>query len=294
MAPGAASGMGLRPTLDWTPAKSLDDMEHAGVATAITSVTTPGVWFDDIDAARALARECNEYAAKLKGDYPGRFGMFAVLPLPDVDSTLAEIEYSLDVLHADGIALFTSYGDKWLGDPAFARVMDELNRRKAVVYTHPTTANCCRNLVPDVPDLVIEFGTDTSRAIAGLLFSGTAARCPDIRFIFSHGGGTVPFLNERFTRLPEMNKALESRVPRGVLHELRRFHYDTAQVSNSIALASLVRLVGPSQVLFGTDFPFRTGTDHVRGLSDFGFSREDMAKIERANALNLMPWLSAS
>lgn len=137
--------------------------------------------------------------------------------------------------------------------PAAYAIMDELNRRKAVVYTHPTTANCCRNLASEVPDLVIEYGTDTTRAIAGLLFSGTATRCPDIRFIFSHGGGTLPFLIERFTRLPELNQRLQPRVPQGVMHELRRLYYDTAQLSSAIALASLLRLVSSAQVLGGTD-----------------------------------------
>ena len=167
------------------PEKSLADMDAAGVSTAILSITTPGVWFGDAAAAAALARACNEYGAKLTSSNPRRFGTFSTLPLPDIDASLREIEYALDTLKADGIGLFTSYGDKWLGDPAFAPVMDELNRRKAVVYTHPTGANCCVNLIADVPEPIIEYGTDTSRTIASLLFTGTASRCPDIKFIFS-------------------------------------------------------------------------------------------------------------
>jgi predicted TIM-barrel fold metal-dependent hydrolase len=281
------------PVRDWTPARSIDDMDEAGVATAVTSITTPALRFLDEAGARRVARECNEYTAKLVADSHGRFGMFAAMPMPSIDGTLHEIAYALDTLGADGIGLLTSYGDRWLGDPAFAPVMDELNRRQAVVYTHPTTANCCGNLIPDVPDSIIEWATDTSRTIASLVFSGTAARCPALTLIFSHGGGTMPFLTERFTRLPLANRALAARVPNGVLHELRRFYYDTAQASHPMALASLMRLVPVSQVLFGTDFPYRTAAEHVKGLADYGFSAGDLAAIDRENALRLMPRLKA-
>src|SRR5262249_26471731 len=231
--------------------------------------------FGDSAAARRLARECNEYAAKLAADHPGRFGVFAAMPMPDVDGSLREIAYALDTLKADGVGLFTSYGDRWLGDPAFTPLMEELNRRKAVCYTHPTTANCCHNVLPGVPAPIIEYGTDTTRTIASLVFSGTATRFPDIRFIFSHAGGTMPFLTERFVRLPLANKEIAARLPNGVLPELRRFHYDVAQAANPMALASLLQLVPVSQVLFGTDFPFRTSIDHVRGLAGYGFSAGD-------------------
>ena len=277
------------PLRAWTPARSIEDMDQAGVATCITSITTPGVWFGDADLARRLARECNEYAARLVQEYRGRFGVFAVVPMPDVDGTLREIEYALDVLKADGIGFMTSFGDKWLGDPAFAPVMQELNRRKAVAYTHPTTANCCRNLVPDVPQSIIEYGTDTTRTIASLVFSGAASRYSDIRFIFSHAGGTMPFLTERFTRLPLINKDLAQRVPSGVAHELKRFYYDTAQASHPMALSSLLKLVPVSQVVFGTDYPYRTAADHVKGLTEYGFSASDLRAIDRDNALRLLP-----
>ncbi len=281
------------PVRDWTPEKSLADMDKAGVLTALPSITTPALRFLDEAGARKLARECNEYTAKLVADRKGRFGMFAVMPMPSVEGTLHEIAYAFDTLKADGIGLLTSYGDKWLGDPAFAPVLEELNRRKAVVYTHPTTANCCGNLIPDVPEAIIEWGTDTTRTIASLVFSGTAARLPDLRMIFSHGGGTLPFLAERFLRLPLNNKTLAARVPNGVLAELRRFYYDTAQAAHPYALASLIKLIPASQIVFGTDFPYRTAIDHVKGLMDFGFSASDLAAIDRENAVRLMPRLRA-
>jgi 6-methylsalicylate decarboxylase len=274
---------------NWSLSKTLDDMAKAGVGTAILSVTTPQVQFADAAAARSIARESNEHAAKLAQQNPGRFGSFAMLPLQDIDAALRELEYALDTLNADGIGLLTSYGDKWLGHPQFAPVMDELNRRKAIVYTHPTQAACCRALVPDVPATVIEFGTDTTRTITDIVFSGTAARCPDLRFIFSHAGGTLPFLTERLLKMPVLDPRLAARVPQGVMHELQRFHYDTAWAAHPMAMASLLKLVTPEQVLFGSDYPYRTGEDHVHGLAGCGLAEADLRAIGRGNAERLMP-----
>ena len=277
---------------NWSVAKTLDDMDKAGVATSILSVTQPAVSFAEPDLARRIARESNEWIAGLRRDYPGRFGSFAMLPMQDVDGSLREIEYALDTLKADGIGLLTSYGDKWLGNAVYAPIMNELNRRKAVLYTHPTLANCCRGLLPDVAPTVVEFGTDTSRTIADIVFSGTAARCPDLRFIFSHGGGTLPFLTERMIQAPVINKNLASRVPNGVLHELTRFYYDTAWAYNPAPLAALTKLVAASQILYGSDYPYRTGPDTVKGLTAYGFSEADMKAIGRDNAVKLIPRLS--
>jgi 6-methylsalicylate decarboxylase len=274
---------------NWSVAKTLADMDQAGVQAAMLSVTTPQVSFVDAGNARRIARESNEYAARLAQEHPGRFGSFAMLPMQDTESALRELEYALDVLKADGIGLLTSYGDKWLGHPSFDPVMNELNRRKAILYTHPTAANCCRNLLPDVPPTVIEFGTDTTRAITHIVFSGTAARCPDLRFIFSHAGGTLPFLTERLIKMPVLDPKLAPRVPNGVLHELQRFHYDTAWSAHPMALASLTRLVKASQIVFGSDYPYRLGDEQLKGIAAYGFSEADLLAITRDNALRLMP-----
>ena len=288
-------GIGASPRMltEWTPARMIEDMDEGGVATSITSITTPGVWTGEADKSRRLARICNEYAARLVQDYPGRYGFWAGLPLPDVEGSLRELEYALDTLHADGIGLITSYEDKWLGDPAFDPVFEELNRRGAIVYTHPTAPACCHNLVPDVNDSLIEFGTDTTRAIARLTFSGASSRFPNVRLIFSHAGGTMPFLYERFARA-SLAPAIAERMPNGFLNEVKRFFYDTAQASHPFALASLTKLIPISQILFGTDAPYRQAREFPPMLAEWGFSESELRAIERDNALGLLPQLRAN
>lgn len=281
---------GQVPLMRLTAAKSIEDMDKGGVATSIVSISEPSVFFGNYDAARALARETNDFAARMIVEYPGRFGLFGTLPLPDIDGSLREIAYVLDTLKADGVCMMTDYDGKFLGDPAFTPVMEELNRRKAVVYTHPFRNACCRNLVPDVFEPTIELGTDTTRTIASLIFSGTAARFPKIRFIFSHAGGTAPYLVQRFTFLADLRKDLKPRLPEGPIHYLQKFYYDTANASTVYPLASLMKLVAPSQVVFGTDFPFLTARETAADLLATGmFNASDLQAIERGNAIRLMP-----
>jgi len=241
---------------------------------------------------RRIARLSNEYGAQLARDHKGRFASFATLPLLDTEGTLKEIGYALDTLKAEGIGLMTSYQDKYLGDASFAPIWEELNRRKAVIYTHPLSPECCRNIKSEVPPAVVEYATDTTRTIASLVFGGTASRYPDIRWIFSHSGGTMPFLLSRFTRHEiDMKERAKERMPRGVMYELKKFHYDTAQGNHSGALAALMKIATPSQVLYGTDFPFRDGAEENGGLSAFRFEAKDLRAIERDNALKLLPTL---
>lgn len=278
---------------NWSVNRTLDDMDKGGVATSILSLTA---YIGSLPnaAARAAARESNEWATKLRSDKPGRFGLFAAIPMQDTEGALREIEYALDVLKADGIGVHTNYGgNKWLGHPSFAPIMDELNRRQAIVYTHPRSASCCVNLQTGIPDTVVEFGTDTTRTIIDTVFSGTAARYTNLRYIFSHAGGTLPFLTERLVMAPVLDPKLQPRVPRGVLTELQRFYYDTAWAMRPVALASLTQLVGSSQILLGSDYPYRTGYDTVTGVEAYGFAAADLRAIERDNAMRLMPRLGA-
>jgi predicted TIM-barrel fold metal-dependent hydrolase len=277
-------------------ARSIDEMDRNGVASAVLSIPSPGTWYGDVDLARRVARDANECAAGLVSGHKGRFGMFATLTLPDLDGSLAEVAYAFDQLKADGVHMWTNYGDFWLGDPRLSPLLEELNRRKAVVYTHPTTPNCCGHLLPEAPVPMIEYGTDTTRSIASLVLSGAASRYPDIRWIFSHAGGTMPFLLERFLFQADVqSKTPEGarKIPNGVLYELKRLHYDTAQSANPYALGPLTRLVPSTQILFGTDFPYRAIADNVTGLAECGlFGPRDLDRVERTNAARLLPRLA--
>lgn len=278
------------PVTNWTPARSLEDMDKAGIATAMTSPTQPAVGFLPAAEAARVARASNEYARKLADQYPGRFGLFALLPMPHVDETLRELTYALDVLKADGVAFMTSYGERYLGDATFAPVMEELNRRKVVAYTHPNEPACCRNLKTEVPPVIIEFGTDTTRTISSLIFSGASLRYPNIQFIFSHAGGSLTALTERFVLQALSFAHIQKRglTSEKVRQEIRRFYYDTAQASNPISMAALTQMVDVSQIVFGTDYPYRTGIDHVNGLSAI-FNASQLRAIERDNALRILP-----
>lgn len=268
-------------------------MDTAGVGTAVLSLVPPGIWFGDVAEGRTLARACNEYGAKLKADNPHRFGLFAAIPLPDIEGSLREIEYALDVLKADGIGLYTSYGEKYQGDPAFVPVFEELHRRKAVVYTHPLNPACCTHLADGVGPSSIEFATDTTRTIASLIFGkgGTAFRTADVRFIWSHSGGTLPFLIGRFIREQLVRK--DPRMPDGPEPIIRRYFYEIAQGHEPGQFAALLKIAPVSQLMFGSDFPYREAAETAKGLEVYPFSAIERASIDRGTAIKMMPQLAA-
>lgn len=275
---------------EWTPRHSIDAMDRNGIATAVVSISAPGFRCEEVKRPD-LCRRCNDYAVRMRADFPGRFGSFAGLPLPDIDASLSEIERALGELKAEGIGLLTNYDGRYLGDPLFAPVFEEINRRGAVVYVHPTESPCACGF--SLPPASLEFPFDTTRAIAGLLFSGTFNRARNIRFIFSHAGGTIPFIAERLARL-ERRPDFAHHVPEGVVAELKRLHYDTALSANRLAMNTLLSLVTSQQVLFGSDYPYApedamTGT--VKGLAALNLPVDDLAAIEWGNALRLMPSL---
>jgi predicted TIM-barrel fold metal-dependent hydrolase len=266
----------------WDLEKQIADMDVAGVTRAVLSVTTPGVPATG-EAGRHIARESNEYAAKLAAEHGRRFGFFTCVPMDDVDAALSEVAYGFDVLKAQGVGLFTSYAGRWLGDTQFDPLFTELERRGAIVFVHPTSAACCTRLIPEVADTLIEYGTDTTRAIASYVYRGAAHRFPNVRMIWSHSGGTMPYLIERFDGA-DRGAAARAQAPDGFRASIARFWYDIAQASNPVATRALRSVVPMEHIVFGTDYPFRTSLDHVRGLEDGNvFDRPELAAIYRGN-----------
>jgi predicted TIM-barrel fold metal-dependent hydrolase len=273
----------------WTLDASLAAMDKNGVTAAIVSYTAPAASVAGTAAARALARQCNEYAAKLRETYPDRFRFFAAINPPDVEGSLREIEYAFDTLKAQGAGLLTSYGDKWPGDPAYAPVLEELNRRKAVVYLHPAGPNCCASgLVPGVRPAIIEFPHDSTRAALSLLYSGSFRKFRDINWIFSHGGGTIPYLAGRIEQMTANEKGRPAFAPNGALVELQRLYFEIANSANPVSMAALMKFVPLEQILFGTDYPFVPVEATSDRLPSLQLTASQYAAITRANAEKLL------
>ena len=265
---------------DWEPATDIDQMDAAGIELAIGSISIPGVWFGDVELARQLAREWNEYAAKIVSDYPGRFGFFAVIAPPDIDGSLIEIEYAMDVLKADGVALLSNYDGKWLGDSEFRPVISELNRRQVVAFVHPTLAFEGRT-IPGIRSQILEAPFDTTRTIVSLLLNDVMSNFPDLRFIFAHGGGAIPYLAGRV-------EALVGWSGTQFKEQLSQHYFDTALVMSDSAIAALRVFSPPSHILLGTDAPFLSASAEMDKWQKLSLDAGIRKLIERDNAAILL------
>ena len=294
LAARGVESVGGRPIPAWDLEETLAFMERQGMETAMLSVSAPGVFIGDLPLARELARSCNEYLAGLVREHPRRFGAFAVLPLPDVEAALEETAYALDRLRLDGIGLLSSVGGRYMGDPSYAPLFEELDRREAVVFMHPHTPGEGEVPRTGLPPSLIEYVFETTRAVATLLFSGTLERCSRVRIILPHAGGTVPFIALRLT-LGQFWPGLQENVPRGVLAYLQRLYYDTALAAAPFALRSLQELVDDSHILFGSDYPFApelAAAATVAGLNEYpGFDQSAREAVFHRNARELFPRL---
>jgi len=292
-AEGVTSALGVR-LPEWSLEETLEVMDRNGIRAAVTSFTSPAALVGDARFSRGLARKCNEIAAKLIHDHPHRFGAFAVLPgLEDAEGALTEIEYALDTLKLDGIGLLTNYKGTYLGDSAFEPVYKDLNRRKAVIHVHPGDPPG-KNPFPCTASL-LEAPFETTRAITNLIYGGTLERYPDMRFIFSHGGGTIPYLATRIAEGAWRWQGAAENAPKGFYHYLKRLYYDTAGAASAYNLPSLHALADAGHILFGTDYPFASTSmiaAKIDGIARFaGFDAEERASIEEKSALALFPRL---
>jgi predicted TIM-barrel fold metal-dependent hydrolase len=283
---------GLKPQA-WTPETSLAFMDEAEIDVAVLSISTPGIQLLDRAAGQKLARKCNELAASLNLKYPKRFGAFAAVPMPDIDDAIEEAIYALDVLKLDGVVLFTNSNGVYLGDPALRPLFAELQKRKAVIYVHP-------NPSPDpiahslgLTDNLIDFPTDTTRAVAQLHYRETFAATPDAKYIFSHAGGTIPYLAGRLAIVDEM-KIMGDNAIRGTAAEtFRKLYWDTALAWSDPVLHTLLKVAGINKILFGTDFPYLRRDLAIQSRNKVANSKammgNDVGQALGKNALELFP-----
>ena len=286
------SGTAYRGFPDWTPEKSLALMETTNTTTSILSFTSPGIFFGDIDVTRNLACRCNDYLAKLAADYPGKFGGFAFLPLPDIDASLREIERVLDELKLDGITLLTSVDERYIGHPDFEPIYEELNHRKAVTFIHPCYPPGTEAQGWNIPRMIIDYPFETTRVATNLIFNGVMERLPNIRFILSHSGGALPFLAHRIT-IFDRQTPFQEKYPKGALHYIKQFYFDTALSGDTAALDCLASIAHPDRILFGSDYPYISETAaevETAGFDSYnGFNKETFEAINRRNAEILFP-----
>ena len=286
------TGTAYRGFPEWTPEKSLALMDQCRIASTILSFTSPGIYFGDLAQTRDLARQCNDYLASLAVDYPGRFGGFAFLPLPDIDASLVEIERVLDVLKLDGFTLLTSIDERYIGHPDFEPVYAELNRRRAVTFIHPCYPPGTEARDWNIPRMIIDYPFETTRVATNLIMNGVMERHRDIPIILSHAGGALPFLAHRIA-IFDKQTPLQENYPEGALAAMKRFYYDTALSGDKAPLDALSRIADPSRILFGTDYPYvleEVAVAETEGFDAYdGFDTATTAAINRGNAEKLFP-----
>ncbi len=278
---------------EWSTELALELMDKHDIALAIASAVWPGAGFLPDDKAAGFARRCNDYAADLIARHPRRFGCFGLIPMHDTDAAIAEAQYCLDTLCFEGIGLFGSYGERFLGDPFFDPLMSCLNAAKAVVHIHPSLHPSSQSLKLQWPGWLIEYVFDTTRAAINLILSGARARFPDIRFILAHAGGTLPYLALRLELAPMIEASLGKTSRNDIRAGLKSFWYDSALASGPQTLGALTRVAANDHIVFGSDWPFCDDSvvaEEIDQLTAPGFLAPDAVEmIARDNATALLP-----
>jgi 6-methylsalicylate decarboxylase len=269
----------------WTPQSHLELMDKAAIAKSYLSMSSPGVHFGDDVAARALAREVNDAGAEVTRDYPKRFGLFASLPLPDIDGALLELSRAYDELYVDGVIVLTNSQGLYLGNPALGPVLEEVNRRSGVIFIHPTSAKGSDLVDCGRPRPMIEFLFETARTVVDYVLSGGADRYPNVRLIVPHCGGVIPLLLERVQLFAALNP--ESAVE-PVIAKLRRFFFDLAGSPSALQISALREICPHEHLLYGSDYPWTPSDLAVKLLENLDNVLErDWRTITHENAESL-------
>ncbi|MET7691296.1 amidohydrolase family protein [Streptomyces sp. NPDC005483] len=293
-AAGHAHPDGMDGWPSWSVRDHLDLMDRNGIDIAMLSLSSPGVHYGDDKAARLLARRVNEYTAELVRDHPGRFGAFASLPLPDVDGALEEIAFAFDQLGADGVALLTHTHGVYLGDARLEPVFAELDRRKAVVFLHPTSPVCWEQSALGRPRPMVEYIFDTARTVTDLVMVGVLTRRPGLRVIVPHCGGAVPVLADRINEFMKLFLPAGTAPAQDAVQQLQGLYYDMAGTAFPRQVPALLKLVDPDRVLFGSDYcwtPAPLADAHIAAIDTAAPPTEDTTwrTLTTANALRLFP-----
>jgi predicted TIM-barrel fold metal-dependent hydrolase len=281
------------PIPDWNTEDAIAFMDRYNIETGILSVSTPGVHLGDAQEARRMARLLNEYCADVTARHAGRFGFFATLTLPDIDGSLAELDYAFDVLRADGVVLLANVDGIYLGDPRWDLLFDATERRRAVIFVHPSVLKGSE-AVDGLPPFAADFLLDTTRAAVRLCTSGTMQRCPNIKVILAHAGGFLPYAAARIVTTTGPQAQVDGI---NVLASLRRFYFDTALSSSPYALPSLLAFAEPGHITFGSDWPYapeRAAGSYVSMYERFELDPGVRASIDRGAAEALFPRLARS
>jgi predicted TIM-barrel fold metal-dependent hydrolase len=267
-------------------------MERHDIDAAVLSLAPPGVFFGDQGLANELARLVNERTAQFVAAGRDRFAGLAVLPLPDVESALAELRHALDVLELDGVGLLSNVAGAYPGAPEWDPLFDELERRGTYVFLHPTMPPHGLPLSAH-PMWLYEFPFDTTRAVVNLIYTGTLERCPSVRLQVAHLGGTAPFLAHRLASLAAREPERASLAPAGALAYLRRLYYDTGLSNSPVALASTELVADHDHIVYGSDWPYADlpdAGDPAPGLA--GLDEAFRARIDASNIAALVPRLA--
>ena len=282
------------PWANWTVDSSLAIMDELGIGAAVLSGPAPSEFLANLSPAdlQQSTRIGNDALAQVIHDHPSRFGLFAAAPMGNVDVALGEIAYSLDTLHADGVSLNMHAAGQYLGDPMFEPILAELDRRHAVVFTHPYNLPGCG--AAPVADFLVDYLADTTRAAVKMLLGGALDRYPNISFILPHGGGYFPLLAGRL----QENAYLGAGVTQATAAQaIKRFWYDSAMPISPGATPSLLAAVGSDRLLLGTDFPASTADGarlNVHAIdADPALNANTRRQLNRDNARRLLPALAA-
>jgi predicted TIM-barrel fold metal-dependent hydrolase len=229
-------------------------MDRLGIATSLLSISSPGVRFGDDAAARTLARQVNEDGKRLVESHPGRFGFFGSLPVPDIAGAIDELGYCYDVLGADGVVMLTHAGDTYLGHLDLEPLFDELDRRHARLFIHPTSPLCWEQTSFGRTRAMIEFLFDTSRAVVNMILNGVIARHPNVEVIVPHAGASLPVIADRVAAFAFILEDLDPNAD--VYRDLARLHYDLAGFPLPRQLDALLALTTAGHLHYGSDYPF--------------------------------------